>query len=125
MVGDNLTLTSISQIYSARLLPCFNNVLFHTYRVNDRLAFDKHADESILKAPNPYVGKQGRLKNPNNFLEPIWQIGLVHLRAFVENADSVEQKRNQQVFIELDVCIEVKEDADFSSDWWSSYLPLQ
>ena len=41
--------------------------------------------------------------------------------------DSVEQEREQKVLIELDHlddCIEEKEHADFSTDWWSSYLSL-
>ena len=41
--------------------------------------------------------------------------------------DSAELEREQEVLIELDDfddCIVEKENADFSTDWWSSYLSL-
>ena len=39
--------------------------------------------------------------------------------------ESVEQEREQKVFIDFDDCIEEKEDTDFLTNWWwSSYLPL-
>ena len=41
VVGDDLTLTSNSEIDLARLPPCFSNLFPHIYGVNHRFAFDK------------------------------------------------------------------------------------
>ena len=49
------------------------------------------------------------------------------ISALVDIVDSVEREREREVLIELDDfddCTEEKEDADFSLDWWSSYLSL-
>ena len=119
MVGDDLTLTSNFKIDLARFPPCFRNLLPYIYKVNHCLAFYKRVDELFIKAPNAYDNKQGWLKNQNNLLEPIWQVGSFRRSALVDVIDSAEQKREQEVFIELDdfdYCIEEKEDADFSTD---------
>ena len=50
-------------------------MLPHIYRFNHRIAFYKQADEPFIEAPNPYDDKQGWLKNQNNLLVPIWQVG--------------------------------------------------
>ena len=68
-----------------------------------------------MKAPNPYDDKQDWLKNQNNLLEPIWQVGSFLPSALVDIVDSVK-KSEQELFIELDDfhdCIEKKENADF------------
>ena len=124
MIADDPTLTSNYETDLVTRPPCFSNLLSYIYRVNHRLAFSEWAEEPFIEAPNPYDDKQGWLKNQNNFLEPIWQAGPILPSAFVDIADSVEQEREQEVFIELeyfDVCIEEKEDADFSTNWWSSH----
>ena len=103
----------------AILLPCFSNFLPRIYRVNHHLAFDKRADELFAEAPNPYDSKQDCLKNQDNLLEPIRQVGPILPRAFVDIVDSVELEREQEVLIELDDfddCIAEKENADFSTD---------
>ena len=49
----------------------------------------------------------------------MWQVGLILPSGLVDIVDSVEQESEGKVFIELDDfddCIEVKEDADFSTD---------
>ena len=85
MVGDNLILTSNSKIDLARLPPSFRDLLPQIYRVNHGLAFYQRADELFIEAPSTYGVKQGWLKNQNNLLEPIWQVGsflpsaLVHI----------------------------------------------
>ena len=89
MVGGDLTLTSKSKIDLARLPPCFKNFVFYIYRVNHRLAFYKRADEPFNEAPSPYDGKQGRLKNRNNLLKPIWQVGPFLPSALVDIVASV------------------------------------
>ena len=117
--GDDLTLTSKSKIDLARLPPCFSNLLPHIYRVSHRLAFYKPADEPFVKSPNLYDDKQGWLKKQHNLYEPICQVGPILPSALVDIVDSVEQEREQEVFIELDdldTCIEGKENADFSTD---------
>ena len=60
-------------------------------------------------------------------MEPIWQVGPIPPTALVNIVDSLEQESEQEVLIELDDiddCIEEKEDADCTTDWWSSYLFL-
>ena len=74
IIGDDLTLTSNSEFDLARLPPRFSNFPSHIYRVNYRLTFQNRVDEPFIKAPNPYDGKQGWLKNPNNVLKPIYEV---------------------------------------------------
>ena len=91
-------------------------ICFFTCRANHRLAFYKLADKLFVEVPTLYDDKQGLLKNPNNFLEPIRQVGPILPSYLVDFVHSVEQESEQKVFIELgdfDVCIEEKEDADF------------
>ena len=93
-------------------------MLPHICRVNHRLAFDKRAYEPFIEAINPNDDKHGSLKNQNNRLEPIWQVGPILPSALVDIVNNAEQEPKREVFIELDDfddCIEVKEDADFSS----------
>ena len=76
MVEDDLILTSNSKIDLARLPPCVRNLLPHImFKVNHRFAFYKRADEPFIEAPNPCDNMQSWLKNQNNLLKPIWQIG--------------------------------------------------
>ena len=77
MVRDNLTLTSSFKTGLARLPSCVSDWLPHIYKVNHRLAFDKHADEPFIEAPNSCDDKQGWLKNQNNLLKPIWLAGAI------------------------------------------------
>ena len=50
-------------------------LLPHIHRVNNRLDVYKRADEPFKEAPNAYDDKQGWLKNQNNLLERILQVG--------------------------------------------------
>ena len=93
-------------------------ICFLAYRVNHRLAFYKRADEPFIEAPTPYHNKQGWLKNQNNFLEPIREVGPILPSALINIICSVEREPENEVFIELDDFgnwIE-KEDADFSTN---------
>ena len=97
------------------LVICF---LAYTESIIALRAFER-ADEPFIEASNSYDDKQGWLKNQNNLLEPIWQVGPILPSAMVDIVDSVEHEREQEVFIELDDfddCIEENEDADFSTD---------
>ena len=121
LVGDYLAVRLNSKIVLATLPPCFSNLLPHIYRVNHRIVFYKRAGEPFIEAPNSYDDKQDWLKNQNNLLEPIWQIGKILSRALVDIVDInvVEQEREQKVFFELhdfDDCVEEKQDTDFSTD---------
>ena len=71
----------------------------------------KRADKPFIKAPNPYEGKQGWLKNQNNLLEPISEVVTILPSALVEIIDSVEQEREQEGFIDTE-----KKDADVSTN---------
>ena len=82
MFGDNLTLRLNSKIDLPRLLRALA-ICILIYAVNHCLTFDKRAYEPFIEAPNPYDDKQGLLKNQNNLLEQIWQVGPTFPRALV------------------------------------------
>ena len=100
------------------LIFCF---LTYTELISHQLAFNKRAGEKFIDAPNSHDDKQGWIKNQNNVLKSIWQVGPILPRASVDIVDinAVEQEREKEVFVELDDFgdfIEEKQDTDFSTD---------
>jgi len=72
MVGDDKKLTSKSKVDLARLPPCAAALKPHNQRVNHHVSLYKHAHESIVEKPQPHEEGQGRKKNDDDLLEPIW-----------------------------------------------------
>ena len=88
IVGEDEKLTSKPKVELARLPPCHPTLKPHLQRVNQRVAFYKRADESILEKPNPYDDGQGWIRTEGGVLEPVWSCDAALPNSLVDLLDT-------------------------------------
>jgi len=113
MARDSQSWSTNSCIDLSRLPPCFGDLVAHIYRVNHRLAFYKRAHTPIIEAPNPFDEKQGWIKNQNQLLEPIWQIGPILPCNLVDVLETIDSEDGLTEVEEFEDSIEDEDDDNY------------
>ncbi|EDO31951.1 predicted protein [Nematostella vectensis] len=88
MIGGNERLTIKSKVELSRLPPCRDNLVPHMQRVNHRVASYKRADQAVFWRPYPFEPGQGRERNDDGLLEPVWSCGPVLPTSLIDKVES-------------------------------------